>query len=294
MLPDPVVAEPADAVGTPAEAAAPLAWDLAAPEAFLSRELSWLGFARRVIALAEAPELPLLERVKFAGISGMLHDEFFMKRISGLKRQIRKRSVKRSLDGRLPQEELDACGAELREQVLRISAVLERELRPALAAEGVGIHDYPALSPDDQAALRDYFAQSVLPILTPLAVDPEHPFPFISNLGLNLAVLLPDDAPVQVTAKIDKGLLAVACILAVNHPLRGAIMGNRQLVFDQSLEEFSPEHLGQGLVAEEISSGFFLPQPCLQVDACCRYDHMDVGMIIQGSGMGMEDGGESW
>jgi polyphosphate kinase len=193
MSPDPVLAEPADAVGTPAEAGAPPAWDLAAPEAYLSRELSWLGFARRVIALAEAPELPLLERVKFAGISGMLHDEFFMKRISGLKRQIRKRSVKRSLDGRLPQEELDACGAELREQVLRISAVLERELRPALAAAGLGLYDYPALTPDEQAALRDYFAQSVLPILTPLAVDPEHPFPFISNLGLNLAVMLPDD-----------------------------------------------------------------------------------------------------
>ena len=193
MSPDPVLAEPADAVGTPTEAGAPPAWDLTAPEAFLSRELSWLGFARRVIALAEAPELPLVERVKFAGISGMLHDEFFMKRISGLKRQIRKRSTKRSLDGRLPQEELDACGAELREQVLRISAVLERELRPALAAEGLGIHDYPALTPDEQAGLRDYFAQSVLPILTPLAVDPEHPFPFISNLGLNLAVMLPDD-----------------------------------------------------------------------------------------------------
>jgi len=193
MSPDPVLAEPADAVGPPAEAGAPPTWDLTAPEAFLSRELSWLGFARRVIALAESPELPLLERVKFAGISGMLHDEFFMKRISGLKRQIRKRSTKRSLDGRLPQEELDACGAELREQVLRISAVLERELRPALAAEDLGIHDYPALTPDEQAGLRDYFAQSVLPILTPLAVDPEHPFPFISNLGLNLAVMLPDD-----------------------------------------------------------------------------------------------------
>jgi polyphosphate kinase len=192
MSPDSVLTEAVDIQGSPPEAAPP-AWDLNAPEAFLSRELSWLGFARRVIALVESPELPLLERVKFAGISGMLHDEFFMKRISGLKRQIRKRSTKRSLDGRTPQEEFEACGAELREQVLRISGVLERELRPALAAEGLGIHDWAALTPEEQAALRDYFAQSVLPILTPLAVDPEHPFPFISNLGLNLAVLLPDD-----------------------------------------------------------------------------------------------------
>jgi len=181
-------ADAARAGHAPAETA-----DLDAPEIFISRELSWLGFARRVIALAEDRNLPLLERVRFAGISGMLHDEFFMKRISGLKRQIRKRSVKRSLDGRTPQEELDACGAELRDQVLRIAAVLERELRPGLAAEGAAIHDYAALAPEQQAQLREYFAQSVLPILTPLAVDPEHPFPFISNLGLNLAVLLPDD-----------------------------------------------------------------------------------------------------
>jgi polyphosphate kinase len=167
--------------------ASPESVDLSAPDIFLNRELSWLGFARRVIALAEAADAPLLERVKFAGISGMLHDEFFMKRVSG------KRSTKRSLDGRTPQEELEACATELREQVLRMGAVIERELRPALAAEGLGIHDYATLSVEQRAALRDYFAQSVLPILTPLAVDPEHPFPFISNLGLNLAVVLPDD-----------------------------------------------------------------------------------------------------
>jgi polyphosphate kinase len=194
MSPDQSVVETPEVAETPAAEQPPAdTAGLDAPEIFLSRELSWLGFARRVIALAEAQDLPLLERVRFAGISGMLHDEFFMKRISGLKRQIRKRSVKRSLDGRMPQDELDACGTELRDQVLRIAAVIERELRPGLAAEGVGIHDYATLAPTQQAALRDYFAQSVLPILTPLAVDPEHPFPFISNLGLNLAVLLPDD-----------------------------------------------------------------------------------------------------
>ncbi len=75
-------------------------------------------------------------------------------------------------------------------------------------------------------------------------------------------ILFPDDAPVQVTAQIDKGLLAVAHVLAVNHPLFGAIGGNRQLVFDQGLEEFCPEHLGHGLVAEEIFPGFFLQQSC--------------------------------
>lgn len=194
MSPDQSAVDTPEAVPAPGAGPPPAETaDLDAPEIFVSRELSWLGFARRVIALAEAQDLPLLERVRFAGISGMLHDEFFMKRISGLKRQIRKRSVKRSLDGRMPQEEFEACGAELREQVLRIAAVLERELRPALEAEGGGIRHYETLPPEQKAGLRDYFAQSVLPILTPLAVDPEHPFPFISNLGLNMAVLLPDD-----------------------------------------------------------------------------------------------------
>lgn len=80
------------------------------PEAYFNRELSWLAFAARVLALAEDPELPLLERVKFAGILGMLHDEFFMKRVSGLKKLVRKGSRRRSLDGRTPEEEMSACG----------------------------------------------------------------------------------------------------------------------------------------------------------------------------------------
>jgi len=79
------------------------------PRAYVSREVSWLGFARRVLALAERESLPLLERVKFAGIMGMLHDEFFMKRISGLKRQMEKQSKKLSIDGRTPEEEFKAC-----------------------------------------------------------------------------------------------------------------------------------------------------------------------------------------
>lgn len=174
---------PADAPGVSFEAA----------EAFFNRELSWLSFARRVLALVENASLPLLERVQFAGISGMLHDEFFMKRVSGLKRQIRRGSTKRSLDGKTPAEEFEACRAELMDQMLRISAVVERELRPALEREGFGILDYRRLEADQRAALRLYFEQSVLPILTPLTVDPEHPFPFISSLGLNLAILVPDD-----------------------------------------------------------------------------------------------------
>jgi polyphosphate kinase len=161
------------------------------PDAFFNRELSWLAFARRVLAMAEDAAIPLLERVKFAGIVGMLHDEFFMKRMSGLKRQKTRRPGRLSTDGLHPAEELAACREVLLEQQARLSEILEEDLRPALDREGLAILHHDQLSPEEALALGDYFQRAVQPILTPLAVDSEHPFPFVSNLGLNLAVLLP-------------------------------------------------------------------------------------------------------
>jgi len=161
---------------------------LGSPELFFNRELSWLAFARRVLSLVEDASLPLLERVKFAGIMGMLHDEFFMKRIGGLKRQVKAGREHRSLDGRTAQEELGDCRAEIRRQIGALSRVVHSEIRPALAAERLAVLDYRELSPEQREDVNGYFERSVLPILTPLAVDAEHPFPFISGLGLNLAV----------------------------------------------------------------------------------------------------------
>ena len=158
------------------------------PEAFLNRELSWLSFARRVLAFVADPNVPLLERVKFAGIMGMLHDEFFMKRMGGLKRQVKMKLDKRSLDGRTPTEEFRACRDEILEQMVELARVVNGEIRPALAAAGIPILDYGTLAKKDKSHLSTTFARTILPILTPLAVDAEHPFPFISNLGFNLAV----------------------------------------------------------------------------------------------------------
>ena len=160
------------------------------PEAFINRELSWLRFASRVLELAEDPEVPLLERAKFAGILGMLHDEFFMKRIAGLKRQVQKGVDKISLDGRTPFEELEACREEVLDQSKRLSRVFGKDLRPALLETGIGIRDWQDLDDHHRADLSNYFTRTVLPILTPLAVDAEHPFPFVSNSGINLAVTL--------------------------------------------------------------------------------------------------------
>ena len=158
------------------------------PEAHLNRELSWLSFARRVLALAEDREQPLLERVKFAGIMGMIYDEFAMKRIGGLHRQVQGGDLKPGPDGLTPAQELAACRAELRSQQTQVARLVEEELRPALSDAGLPIRDLASLQPAERAALARYFAESVEPILTPLAADAAHPFPFISNLGLNLAV----------------------------------------------------------------------------------------------------------
>jgi len=158
------------------------------PAAYLNRELSWLAFARRVLSLAEDPRVPLLERVKFAGIMGMIYDEFAMKRIGGLRRQIEKKKRSPGPDGLMPAEELVACRAELRSQARSVARLVERELRPALAEVGLPILDASQLDAGDRAHLQTLFHESIEPILTPLAVDAAHPFPFISNLGLNLAV----------------------------------------------------------------------------------------------------------
>jgi polyphosphate kinase len=160
------------------------------PAALINRELSWLSFARRVLALAEDPEQPILERVKFAGIMGMIYDEFAMKRIGGLFREVQRGKNSCGPDGLTPADVLEACRAELRSQQELVASLVEEQLRPALRDLGAPILDAGDLGPSQRDFLARYFADSVEPILTPLAADAAHPFPFISNLGLNLAVLV--------------------------------------------------------------------------------------------------------
>ena len=163
------------------------------PQAYINRELSWLDFARRVLELAEDPATPLLERVKFAGIMGMIYDEFAMKRIGGLRRRIVSGNDRLSPDGRTPQEELQLCRQEFQRQAAMLCDVVEMRLRPALAVAGIPLLDYSQLDDTQRASMQQYFRESVGPILTPLATDAGHPFPFISNLSLNLAIVLHSD-----------------------------------------------------------------------------------------------------
>ena len=160
------------------------------PAALINRELSWLSFARRVLALAEDPEQPLLERVKFVGIMGMIYDEFAMKRIGGLFRKVRKDARGHGPEGLTAAEELAACRARLRSQQQEVAELVEERLRPALRDLGTPVLNAGDLDSAQREFLARYFAGSVEPILIPLAADAAHPFPFISNLGLNLAVLV--------------------------------------------------------------------------------------------------------
>ena len=171
------------------EVATPIPID--APEAFLNRELSWLAFARRVLELAADTDLPLLERVKFAGIHAMLHDEFLMKRVGGLLERCRKGSTKRSVDGRRPLEELVACRAEIHEQIRIRSTLMTDAILPAMRTAGIPLLNWNELVEEQKSVLRADFEKTILPVLTPLAIDAEHPFPFIAGQGLNLLVLVP-------------------------------------------------------------------------------------------------------
>jgi len=157
---------------------------------FISRELSWLEFNDRVLEEALDARTPLLERLKFVAIYGTNLDEFFMIRVAAMKQQIEAQVVRRSEDGRTPTEHLAAISQRLRTSLPRQMRVLNDELLPALEREGIRLLRVSELDDETQSALERTFDESVFPVLTPLAVDSGHPFPYISNLSLSLAVEL--------------------------------------------------------------------------------------------------------
>ncbi len=159
---------------------------------FVNRHLSWLDFNARVLALAEEPDRPLLERCKFLAIFSSNLDEFFQVRVGGLREQLHAGVTALSPDGMTPTGQLVAIRARVDELVARQMRIFSNEIIPALDAEGIRICDYPTLDEDDRHHLDRVFEDSIYPVLTPLAVDPAHPFPYISNLSLNLAVVVAD------------------------------------------------------------------------------------------------------
>jgi polyphosphate kinase len=172
---------------------APLPWsDLNDPQLYLNRELSQLEFFRRVLEEARDERNPLLERVKFLAIVGSNLDEFFMVRVAGLKQQLAAGVVELSYDGLTPAEQLAAIRKAVSKLLAEARDCYQDNLLPKLEEAGIHIRGYTDLDRRQQAYVKKYFAQVIFPVLTPLAFDPGRPFPHISNLSLNLAVLLRD------------------------------------------------------------------------------------------------------
>ncbi len=157
---------------------------------FLDRELSWLAFNDRVLQLAEDARSPLLERAKFCAIFASNLDEFFMVRVAGLKRRIATGIAVRAASGLMPSEVLDGIWRNSRSQMQRQAACFRSDILPSLAERGIELLSWDELSGLEQQELHQFFADRVFPVLTPLAVDPSHPFPYISGLSLNLAVVV--------------------------------------------------------------------------------------------------------
>ncbi|MDW8147293.1 MAG: polyphosphate kinase 1 [Roseiflexaceae bacterium] len=169
---------------------------------YFNRELSWLEFNRRVLEEAMDERHPLLERVKFLSIFSTNLDEFFMIRVAGLKQQVAAGVVTRSPDGMTPAEQLAAIRRAVIPLIEQHRACWLDDIRPKLCQQGIHVLDYHELTPEQRAQCTEYFEREVFPVLTPLAIDPAHPFPHISNLSLNLAVVINDPEEGELFARV--------------------------------------------------------------------------------------------
>jgi polyphosphate kinase len=210
--PEETVWQPGDSAVAAPPVTTPAAINKPLPDdRYLNRELSWLDFNVRVLALAADNSLPLLERAKFLAIFASNLDEFYMVRVAGLKRRDEMGLSVRSADGLTPREQLRRIGEQTQQIATRHARVFLDSVRPALAEEGIYIVTWADLDQAERDQLSTYFNEQVFPVLTPLAVDPAHPFPFVSGLSLNLAVTVkqPEDggphfARVKVPDNVDR------------------------------------------------------------------------------------------
>ena len=157
---------------------------------FINRELSWIEFNKRVLLTGMEKEYKILDKVKFCSIFSNNLDEFFMVRVASLKAQVEAGITKKSIDGLTPKEQLTKINNEIKKLTTLQESYVNNELNNELKEKGVILKKYMYLSENQRNWCNNFFASSIFPLLTPLVVDPAHPFPFISNLSLNLAALI--------------------------------------------------------------------------------------------------------
>ncbi|MCZ4499893.1 MAG: Polyphosphate kinase [Marmoricola sp.] len=209
---------------------------------FLDRELSWLRFNQRVLELAENPAIPLLERARFLAIFTSNLDEFFMVRVAGLKRRIAAGVAVKSASGLMPKEVIAQIWEEASVLMARHAQIFSGQLIPALADEGIELVRWEDLDRDEQRHCKKIFKERVFPVLTPLAVDPAHPFPYISGLSLNLAVLV---------ANPKTGKEHFARVKVPQSFSRFVALGNQRFV---PLEDVIAEHLRRLFPGMEVQA----------------------------------------
>ncbi|MEQ9367818.1 MAG: polyphosphate kinase 1 [Coleofasciculus chthonoplastes F3-SA18-01] len=213
------------------------------PKYYFNRELSWLEFNDRVLHEALDSRTPLLERLKFLAIFSSNLDEFFMVRVAGLKQQVEAGVTSLTADGRTPSDQLDGINQRLLPMVKEQHEHFEQILRPLLVKQGIYLLEYMDLNSEQRTYLQNYFEEQIFPVLTPLAVDPSHPFPYISNLSLNLAVVVKDPEEGEEFFARVKVPKVLPRFVALPEPLRERQKGKPALWMGVPLEQVIAHNL---------------------------------------------------
>jgi polyphosphate kinase len=225
------------------------------PNLFINREVSWIRFNRHVLDEAYDTSHPLLEQVKFLAIFANNLDEYFMIRVSGLQRQVTKGVLKSPPDGMTPTQQLDAIRQMLIPELEAQSNLWNNELLPQLDAAGIHIHHYADLSDEQKKVMHTFFVNEVFPALTPLAFDSAHPFPFISNLSLNLAIIIRDPTKKEYFARVKVPTNLFSRLVRVPDPT-GNIRSDDSDVHFVFLEEIIIAHLDLLFPGLEVIAAF--------------------------------------
>jgi polyphosphate kinase len=225
------------------------------PHLFINREVSWIRFNRHVLDEAYDTSHPLLEQVKFLAIFANNLDEYFMIRVSGLQRQVTKGVLKSPPDGMTPTQQLDAIRQMLIPELEAQSNLWNNELLPQLDAAGIHIHHYADLSDEQKKVMHTFFVNEVFPALTPLAFDSAHPFPFISNLSLNLAIIIRDPTKKEYFARVKVPTNLFSRLVRVPDPT-GNIRSDDSDVHFVFLEEIIIAHLDLLFPGLEVIAAF--------------------------------------